>query len=302
MDRLNRVMGGLFGVACGDALGGTLEFMTVDEIAGKYGYLRNIIGGGYGNLVPGEVSDDTMMTIAVAEGILDNPADPIEDIGRHFIKWFDSRPRGIGRIVRFALGEYKRTNDWQKAALYAHRTANGMSAGNGSLMRCLPAALYYDDADKMCKVTAAQSLLTHYDKQAADACLFYNLMAYDYMHEKQKTDVINEHIKKYPEYKCVFGMSKEELKPTGYVFDTLVCVLWCFINTASFEEAVCEAANLGGDADTIAAITGGMAGVYYGYDSIPGRWKGKISVKERLISVSKRFVIAYNEMNGINFT
>jgi ADP-ribosylglycohydrolase len=73
MDRYERMLGGLFGVACGDALGGTLEFMSKDEINRKYGYLKEIIGGGCWDLKPGEVTDDTMMTIAVAEGILDNP-------------------------------------------------------------------------------------------------------------------------------------------------------------------------------------------------------------------------------------
>jgi ADP-ribosyl-[dinitrogen reductase] hydrolase len=94
----------------------------------------------------------------------------------------------------------------------------------------------------------------------------------------------------YPDYKQVFQLSKEELKPTGYVFDTLICALWCFINTSSFEGAVCEAANLGGDSDTIAAITGGMAGVFYGYDAIPDRWKEKILVKDRLTSIAKRML------------
>lgn len=289
MDKYERVLGGLFGVACGDALGGTLEFMSRDEIKRKYGYLKDIIGKDY-YTKPGEVSDDTMMTIAVAEGILDNPENPIEDIGKHFIKWYDSNPRGIGNIVRNALDEYKRSNDWKKAAYYAHKATGGMSAGNGSLMRCLPVALYYTDVNKMLEITASQSMLTHYDRRATDACQLYNLLAYDYLNEKLKEPTIKKHIEKYPDYKLVFSLSKDELKPSGYVFDTLVCALWCFINTSSFEDAVCEAANLGGDADTVAAITGGIAGVYYGYNSVPERWKEKISVKERLTSVAQRII------------
>lgn len=289
MDRLERILGGFFGVACGDALGVTLEFMSRDEAAGTYGNLKDIIGGGYWNLKPGEVTDDTMMTIAVAEGILDNPDAPVENIGKRFIEWYDEKPRFIGRIIRIALNEYKRNNDWSKTSYYAHQATGGMSAGNGSLMRCLPVALYYGDINKMLEVSAAQSLLTHYDKKATDACRFYNLLAYNYLNEKPKEETLLEHIEKYPEYKCVFRMSKNELKPTGYVFDTLICALWCFINSSSFEEAVCLAVNLGGDADTIGAITGGLAGVYYGYDAIPDRWKDRISVKDRLTSIAGRF-------------
>ena len=288
MDRYERILGGLFGVACGDALGGALEFMPRDEIKRKYGYIKDIIGGGYWGLVPGEVTDDTMMTITVAEGILDNPENPIEDIGKHFIKWYDSKPKDIGNIIRIALGEYKRSSDWMKTAYYAHQATGGMSAGNGSLMRCLPVAIYYNDIEKMLKITAAQSLLTHYDNKATDACQFYNLLVYHYLDDKSKISTIKEHIGKYPEYKQVFKLSKDELKPSGYVVDTLLCALWCFINTSSFEDAVCEAVNLGGDADTIGAITGGMAGVYYGYNAIPDRWEEKILVRDKLISIAQR--------------
>ena len=293
MDRYERILGGLFGVACGDALGGTLEFMSKDEIKREYGYLRDIIGGGCWNLQPGEVTDDTMMTIAVAEGILDNPGNPIEDIGKHFIKWYDSKPKDVGNIIRIALGQYKRSNDWMKTAYYAHQVTGGKSAGNGSLMRCLPVALYYYDVEKMLEITASQSVLTHYDQKATDACQFYNLLVYQYLNGRPKVPCIREYIEKYQEYKQVFQLSKEELKPTGYVFDTLICALWCFINTSSFEDAVCEAANLGGDADTIAAITGGMAGVYYGYGAIPDRWKEKIMIKEQLTSIAKRMIEKY---------
>jgi len=293
MDRYERILGGLFGVACGDALGGTLEFMSKNEIERKYGYLKDIIGGGCWNLEPGEVTDDTMMTIAVAEGILDNPDNPVEYIGKHFIEWYDSIPKDIGNIIRIALGEYKRNKDWTKTAYYAHQVTGGKSAGNGSLMRCLPVALYYDDVEKMLEITASQSLLTHYDKKATDACQFYNLIVYDYLNDKPKIPVIKEHIEKYPEYKQVFLLNKEVLKPTGYVVDTLICALWCFINTSTFEDAVCEAANLGGDTDTIAAITGGMAGVYYGYNAIPDRWKEKILVKGKLTSIAYRVIEKY---------
>jgi len=295
MDRYQRILGGLFGVACGDALGGTLEFMSKDEIQREYGYLKDIIGGGCWNLKPGEVTDDTMMTIAVAEGILDNPENPVEHIGKRFMEWYDSKPKDVGNIIRIALDEYKRSNDWTKTAYYAHRITGGKSAGNGSLMRCLPVALYYDDGEKMLEIAAVQSLLTHYDPKATDACRLYNLLVYQYLNGRPKMPCINEYMEKYPEYQMVFRLSKEELKPTGYVVDSLICALWCFINTSSFEDAVCEAANLGGDADTIAAIAGGMAGVYYGYDAIPHKWKDRILVKEQLISIAKRMA----EKHGI---
>ncbi len=108
--------------------------------------------------------------------------------------------------------------------------------------------------------------------------------------ETSKIPVIREYIEKHTDYIQVFQLSKEEFKPTEYVFDSLTCALWYFINSSSFEDAVCEAANLGGDTDTIVAISGGLAGVYYGYDAIPERWKEKILVKDRLTSIAKRML------------
>lgn len=286
MEKYSRILGGLFGVACGDALGGTLEFLTQDEGKSKYGYLKDIVGGGYWDLEAGEVTDDTMMTIAVAEGILDNPENPINYIGERFMKWYLSKPKDIGEIIEFALREYSRSKDWSKTAKFVHDYSNGMSAGNGSLMRCIPVALIYDDINKMIEITEKQSKLTHWDEKATRACVFYNKLVNQYINNGSKIPVIREVIKEYPEYNVVFKMSKEELNPSGYVVDTMICALWCFVNTATFEDAVCEAVNLCGDADTIGAICGGLSGVYYNFKNIPERWKEKILVKDKLTEIA----------------
>lgn len=288
MEMNSRILGGLFGVACGDALGGTLEFLTRDEGKKKHGYLKDIIGGGCWDLEPGEVTDDTMMTIAVAEGILDSPENPINYIGERFMKWYLSKPKDIGEIIEFALREYSRSKDWSKTAKFVHDYSNGMSAGNGSLMRCIPVALYYADINKMIEITVKQSKLTHWDEKATRACVFYNKLVNKYINGASKIPAIREVIEEYPEYKTVFQIRKEELEPSGYVVDTLICSLWCFINTATFEDSVCEAVNLCGDADTIGAITGGLAGVYYAFENIPERWKDKILVKDKLIEIAER--------------
>jgi ADP-ribosyl-[dinitrogen reductase] hydrolase len=287
MEMNSRILGGLFGVACGDALGGTLEFLTRDEGKKKHGYLKDIIGGGCWDLEPGEVTDDTMMTIAVAEGILDSPENPINYIGERFMKWYLSKPKDIGEIIEFALREYSRSKDWSKTAKFVHDYSNGMSAGNGSLMRCIPVALYYGDINKMIEITVKQSKLTHWDEKATRACVFYNKLVNKYINGVSKIPAIREVIEEYPEYKTVFQIRKEELEPSGYVVDTLLCSLWCFINTTTFEDAVCEAVNLCGDADTIGAITGGLAGVYYGFEKIPERWKEKILIKDKLTEVAE---------------
>lgn len=288
MDRYNRILGGLFGVACGDALGGTLEFLTQDEGLKTYGYLKEIIGSGCWDLEPGEVTDDTIMTIAVAEGILENPENPILCIGDRFMTWYYSNPKDIGNIIEIALEEYDRNKDWTRTAIVAHEYNDGRSAGNGSLMRCVSVALFYENINKMVEVTEQQSKMTHFDEKATRACVLYNKLVNKYLNNEFKIPAVRDVMKEFPEYNSIFQFKKEDLKPTGYVVDTLMCALWCFINTTNFEDAVCEAVNLCGDADTIGAITGGLAGVYYGYDSMPERWREKILVKDRLLDISNR--------------
>lgn len=294
MERYSRVLGGLLGVACGDALGGTLEFLSEADGRKRYGYLKEIVGGGCWDLEPGEVTDDTMMTIAVAEGILENPDDPAEHIGARFIDWYLSKPKDIGNIINLALSNYIETKAWDNAAKSAHIFNEGASAGNGALMRCIPVALYYKELEDVIRVTEQQAVLTHYDKKSTRACIFYNRIVNRYLNGDSKISTIKELLKEYDEYSQVLKINKCSLKPTGYVVDSLMTSLWCFINTDNFEDAVCEAVNLCGDADTIGAITGGLAGAYYGCERIPERWSEKIIIRDKIVELAKKIGDGYS--------
>ena len=108
LNKKDRIRGALYGVAVGDALGAPLEFMTAEEILSKYGApVREMVGGGWLSVVPGEVTDDTQMTLAVAEGIIENPENPIPAVGRRFIDWHDSAPKDIGNTCRDAIQSAK---------------------------------------------------------------------------------------------------------------------------------------------------------------------------------------------------
>jgi len=288
MDRLEQVLGGLFGVACGDALGATLEFTHKDIGMQEYGYHKDIIGGGKMHLKPGEVTDDTVMTIAVAEGILENPDSPINKIGKRFVEWYLSDPADIGITCHDAISEFIDCGDWKEAGQRVYELSDGWNAGNGTLMRCIPVPLYYKDFDKMVEITKAQSDMTHYNEEASDACIIYNTIIYNYLKGGDKIKTIEKAVKGHDEYEKVFGMNKEELNPSGYVVDSLQCALWCFINNSEVEDIICEAVNLYGDPDTIGAIAGGLAGVYYGYSAIPERWREKLLIKKELVSLAGR--------------
>ncbi|MFC7677449.1 ADP-ribosylglycohydrolase family protein [Paenibacillus sp. GCM10028914] len=272
-----RIKGGMYGVAVGDALGGTTEFMTEREIKEKYGYLTEIIGGGVWNLEPGEVTDDTMMTLCVADGILENTEEPMEAIGHFFMEWYQSRPKDIGNIIRRVFEKFE--GDWFEAAFVAHMDI-GQSGGNGSLMRCLPVALAYKELGDIDRVTIMQSRMTHYDPRCAEVCVMYNRIAQRLLlGEDLETSIKAE----------VAGSEYEEsikalpdCPPSGFVVHTFRWVLHILLHTSNFEGVVQKAANLGGDSDTIGAIAGGLAGIYYGYEGIPVQYKNAILIRERL--------------------
>lgn len=281
MKLYDKIKGGLYGVAVGDALGGTTEFMTRQEIQRKYGYLTEIIGGGVWDLDPGEVTDDTMMTLCVAEGILENPQEPKQAIGDKFLDWYQSDPKDIGNIIRRVLSTYR--GDWFEAAFLADLDL-GQSAGNGSLMRCLPIGLIYSNLPDIEKMSRVQSKMTHYDERCNEACEIYNRIVFRLLNGENLTEAIKREILG-TDYEDV--LAKEPgCEPSGFVVHTFRWVLYILLNTGSFSEAVQQAANLGGDTDTIAAIIGGLAGVFYGFEGIPSHYSGVIIIKERLDRLS----------------
>lgn len=279
----DRIKGGLYGVAVGDALGGTTEFMSTREIEIYHGYLTEIIGGGVWRLEPGEVTDDTMMTLCVAEGILENPDDPIEPIGRLFLEWYQSRPKDIGNIIRHVFEKYE--GDWLESAFVAHMDL-GQSGGNGSLMRCLPVALAYKDLETAERVTATQSRMTHYDPRCTEVCVMYNRMAHRLlMGENLRAAILAEIAGS--EYEGNID-AEPDCPPSGFVVHTFRWVLHILLHAPDFAGVVQQAANLGGDSDTIGAIAGGLAGIYYGFEGIPARYVDAILIKERLDRVTSQ--------------
>ena len=281
-EALDRIKGALYGVAIGDALGGTTEFMTVSEIRSRHGYLTEIVGGGVWELTPGEVTDDTMMTLAVAEGIIESPAEPVEAIGRRFLSWYRSGPKDIGNIIRRAMQRYE--GNWGEAAFLADQDL-GQSAGNGSLMRCMPAALAYADPAAMERVTRAQSRMTHYDPLCDEACLIYNRIAFRLLAGEALDRAIRAETAgtAYAE-----GLGTEpDCEPSGFVVHSFRWALYLLLSSDNFAAVVQGAANRGGDSDTIGAIAGGLAGLAAGYDKLPGDYTEAILVRERLDAVAQ---------------
>jgi ADP-ribosyl-[dinitrogen reductase] hydrolase len=285
-------MGGIFGFAIGDALGGTTEFMSKEEIANVYGKVTKIIGGGFWNLKPGETTDDTAMTIAVAKGIFENSEDPIESIGKQFLKWWSTNPKDVGITIQTVFRKYK--GNWFDAAIEAHFALSERSGGNGSLMRCLPIALAYSDLKKIEEITYLDSKITHYEDIAAETCVIYNRIAYRVLQGENLKEVIQEETKGTIYEDGLF--EKPNCEPTGYVVDTMKWVLYWLLTCKTFKDVVVEAANQGGDTDTIAAIAGGLKGIEVGYRKVQGEYLGSLKKWDELLSIGHILF----EMRGCN--
>lgn len=284
---LDKIRGALFGLAVGDAMGATTEFMNPDDIVKEFGRVTKILGGGWLELLPGEETDDTQMTLAVAKGIIANPNNPIDEIGLHFDAWRNSDPKDIGAIISATMMFYDKNQNWFESAKLAHNFMGGKSAGNGSLMRCLPIALAYTDSIKLFAFTKQQSQMTHYDYLAAEACLINNSIVSRLLSGVDLRASIKETIRDHELYAEVL-VGDPNCVPDGFVVNTLKWVLRVLYISDSYQEVIETLVNMGEDSDTTAAIAGGIAGTHWGYDSIPQEHISMLFIKDELEDVAQK--------------
>jgi ADP-ribosyl-[dinitrogen reductase] hydrolase len=282
----DRAVGAFLGLAVGDGLGTTLEFTRRDARP----RVTDLVGGGPFGLMPGEWTDDTAMALALADSLAANPSLDAADLMNRFVDWFrrgttscTGRCFDIGGTTRAALTSYERTGDPIAGA------TDPFSAGNGSLMRLAPVALrHWNDRERLTDVAVRQSLTTHGAPEAVSSCLAFAHLLADAIEGRPRDEVLRpRELEVATKVAKVIGGSwagkeRHEISSSGYVIDSLEAALWCVARTASFADAVILAANLGDDADTVAAITGQLAGALYGASAIPSQWMAKLAWRERL--------------------
>lgn len=272
---LNKIKGSLYGFAIGDAMGATTEFMDKRKIKSKYGIVDTIIGGGWLNIKPGNVTDDTEMMLCVADASFTNRY--YQNCCINFINWFLSKPIDIGNTCARVIGEMAHRSEanptvWFEQSKKAQ--ARVPAYGNGGLMRCLVPCLMEEP-----KRAVVQSSLTHNNQLCEDAVVSYYR-------------AIRKSLAGLKPTSEVYWMS-----PEGHVTNTLNNALYWFKTSTNFKEAIIGPVNDGGDADTIAAITGGLAGAFYGFEAIPTEWVEKLSlgVREELDKCAEKIVGGANE-------
>ncbi|MBQ6511829.1 ADP-ribosylglycohydrolase family protein [Methanobrevibacter sp.] len=295
-----KVKDGIIGLLIGDTLGVPVEFdsrelLEENPVTGMKG------GGGYGKPA-GTWSDDTSMTIATMDSIVNKKAIDYDNIMENFCKWYKKEtywqtPRfDIGITTRLALDNYLDGIPALECGLDGE-----LDNGNGSLMRILPLA-YIPDINY--ETIENVSALTHAHKRSKIACVLYVEIAKSMIENEDLS--IDEHIKLACDKIKDYYADSEELKhfqrifdddlndidsisSKGYVIFTFESVIYCLKNTDNYKDAVLKAVNLGEDTDTTAAICGGLAGIYYGYDEIPIDWISTVDQIDRVLSLCEKF-------------
>ena len=303
----NQYLGAIIGHAVGDAMGFPTEFSKREELL-KNPVLEMIDSPDLG-LPAGSWSDDTAMEIATIDSFIHKKYFDYKDIMDRWVKWISESeytPTGvtfdIGRSCLKAIKRYCNGS----APLQCGSTSINEN-GNGSLMRILPVALYaytrnLDDIFIQ-RLTDEMSSLTHAHEVSRLGCYIYvrfiicllkgytkeevykYIQSLDYSSYSLNsinlyTRILNATIK----YQAI-----DSIKSTGYIVDTLECALWIFMNAMDYKESIIASTNIGGDTDTIGAIVGSMAGIYYGIDSIPSKWLDKLQRKEYLVELTSKF-------------
>lgn len=266
----SKIKGALYGFAIGDAMGATTEFMSAESIQRQYGEVRDIIGGGWLHLKAGEVTDDTQMMLCVCDAIEKFPKGKTEMLNKcceNFSNWYMTNPPDVGCCCSKVISQCANNHyclDWMNIA------EDPQSLGNGSLMRTLPIILAGHSDD----LAILQGRLTHNNELCDTVIVLYC-----------------KNIKELLYHDTFRNVPKQLFEPTGHILNTLNNALYWVQSTFTFEQAIIKAVNHGGDADTIAAITGSLAGSLYGYEAIPQRWVDQLDadVKADLDKYAKLF-------------
>ena len=305
----NKIFGGILGLAIADAVGVPVEFQSRESL--RSNPVIDMRGFGTYNQPPGTWSDDTSLTLCLLDSLANKKID-YADMMQKFHLW---REKGeytahnevfdIGIATHGALQRFRNGID----PLECGGTSE-QDNGNGSLMRILPLAFYlhtfYETNDELpFDIIHNVSSLTHAHKRSLIACGIYLQLAICLLEETNLNTAIYSglarakeyyknaegfvedvwdvpYVKDLKHYKRLFKkdfakLPVEEIRSSGYVVDTLESAIWCLLNTDDYKDCVLQAVNLGNDTDTVAAVAGGLAGMFYGVDSIPKEWLSQLA-------------------------
>ena len=286
METIERFRGALLGLACGDAVGTTVEFKT----RGSFAPIGDMVGGGPFSLKSGEWTDDTSMALCLAESLLECKGFKAEDQMTRYVKWLEEgywssngRCFDIGGTTHDALKRFKQSGNPYSGSTHPQ------SAGNGCIMRLAPVPMFFqNDRESAIEMSGESSRTTHGASECIEASRLFGAMLFTALKGSSKDEILFDHgLDNFASsglqaiargnYR---GKSEDEISGIGYVVPSLEAALWCFYSTDNFKDAILRATNLGQDADTTAAICGQVAGAFYGESGIPQEWRAKLAMHD----------------------
>ncbi|KAF2792283.1 ADP-ribosylglycohydrolase family protein [Melanomma pulvis-pyrius CBS 109.77] len=330
--RLSKTLGALLGVHTGDSLGATLEFLPWAHIKSLHPTgLREIVGGGPFSWPAGSATDDTDLTRAVLLAYSDRKknqnqkkekADHHEkgdefDVARaaadYSVDWFTgkwpgremgSEPVDIGGATSVGLLNYQSTGNPKTSG------AGQGSAGNGSLMRCIPTALFTSTPEKRIEESMAISTFTHNDVRCTVSCAAYNEIVAALVDGKTVQEAVDmgKQIAEALDCPAVAtaiergeGMSIQRIaskgpgkelpdRTSGYVLQSLTVAVAALLDPRGFEDVLVDVVRIGGDTDTNGAISGGLLGARDGADAIPERWLRDLQFRSEFVNVAMQIL------------
>lgn len=304
---MSKVKDAVVGLAVGDAMGVPIETykredLIINPVTEMKGFMAH-------NFPKGYWSDDTSLTLATLDSISKTQKFDYEDIMNNFMSWlYDGKYTpsgiafGIGNTCKLAIDNYKNNKINVLAGIN-----NIKNNGNGSIMRILPAALYsyYNkcNAKETYEISKNLSSLTHSHEISIIGCYimvnylifllkgFNKLESYYYIQNVDYSMFSLDNLKKYNRVlkNKLINLKESEISSLWYVIDTLESSLYSIINTSNYHDAIIKAINLGGDTDTVGAVTGAMAGIIYGIDDIPKSWLNDLYNKQYIENICDRF-------------
>ncbi|MBI2578971.1 MAG: ADP-ribosylglycohydrolase family protein [Candidatus Aenigmarchaeota archaeon] len=303
------ILSGLIGLCVGDALGVPVEFKSRDELSKNP--VESMIGNGTYNQLAGTWSDDSSLTFCLAESLCTGY--DLNDLSLKFCRWLNEGYwTPYGKVFDVGISTKKAIQNLCNGKEPTRSGGNKeQDNGNGSLMRILPIAFFTNDmyVSTMVKVVEEVSSLTHRHNRSIIACSAYVFIANNiirgknkkeafrllrlnlpFLFSKEKGEEYNNELKHFKRIldKDFFNLPAEKINSSGYVIDTLEAAFWCFMNNDNYKDTVLSAVNLGEDTDTVAAIAGGLAGIYYGINNIPKEWIDAIARKKEIIYLAKK--------------
>ncbi|HUZ84290.1 MAG TPA: ADP-ribosylglycohydrolase family protein [Gaiellales bacterium] len=288
----DRARGALLGLAVGDALGAALEWLSPDQIAARYGGpLRDMVASQ--TWKRGEWTDDTAMALQLAESLDERDGFDLDDVFARYAVWARGGPKDIGTTVASSLLHARTAAGAQAAAVEWHRRSGGMTAGNGSLMRTVPIALRYArDRERLVDASRRDSALTHHDPLAADACVWLNEVVAALVRGREPPALAGQAADAAASARVTppDRLLAEAHSALGFVLTALRVGAHAAFEHDGFEPAIVFAANLGGDADTNAAVAGALAGARFGAAAIPQRWLEPLRERDRIAGLAERLL------------